>query len=124
MQQSTITGGLPFSKKRISVSQKRQITLPIEFFSSLEIGSEVECYMQNNAIVIRPVRDESGEFDEQILADLITQGFSGTELLEKFKEMRRQIRPAVERLIAEAADAATGKKTFGTYEDIFGPEVK
>ncbi len=124
MQQSTITGGLPFSKKRISVSQKRQITLPIEFFSSLEIGSEVECYMQNNAIVIRPVRDESGEFDEQILADLIAQGFSGTELLEKFKEMRRQIRPAVERLIAEAADAATGKKTFGTYEDIFGPEVK
>lgn len=124
MQQSTITGGLPFSKKRISVSQKRQITLPIEFFSSLEIGSEVECYMQNNAIVIRPVRDESGEFDEQILADLIAQGFSGTELLEKFKEMRRQIRPAVERLIAEAADAATGKKTFGTYEDIFDPEVK
>jgi bifunctional DNA-binding transcriptional regulator/antitoxin component of YhaV-PrlF toxin-antitoxin module len=124
MQQSTITGGLPLSKKRISVSQKRQITLPIEFFSSLEIGSEVECYIQNNAIVIRPVRDESGEFDEQILADLIAQGFSGTELLEKFKEMRRQIRPAVERLIAEATDAANGKKTFGTYEDIFGQEAK
>ncbi len=124
MQQSTIKGGLPLSKKLISVSQKRQITLPIEFFSSLEIGSEVECYMQNNAIVIRPVRNESGEFDEQILADLITQGYSGTELLEKFKEMRRQIRPAVERLIAEATDAAMGKKTFGTYEDIFGPEVK
>ena len=80
--------------------------------------------MQNNAIVIRPVRDESGEFDEQILADLITQGYSGTELLEKFKELRRQIRPAVERLIAEAADAAMGKKTFGTYEDIFAPEAK
>lgn len=122
MQQSTITGGLPFIKKRISVSQKRQITLPIEFFSSLEIGNEVECYMQNNAIVIRPVRDESGEFDEQILADLISQGLSGADLLAKFKEMRKQIRPAVERLIDEANDAANGKKAFGTYEDIFGSE--
>ena len=91
MQQSTITGGLPFIKKRISVSQKRQITLPIEFFSSLEIGNEVECYMQNNAIVIRPVRDESGEFDEQILADLISQGLSGPDLLAKFKEHRLKL---------------------------------
>ncbi|MBF7083412.1 AbrB/MazE/SpoVT family DNA-binding domain-containing protein [Desulfallas sp. Bu1-1] len=106
-------------KKRISVSQKRQITIPIEFFNSLGIEKEVECYLQNNAIVIRPVRECSGEFDEQILADLISQGFSGTELLEKFKEMRRQIRPAVERLLDEALLAAAGKARFSTYEDVF-----
>ncbi|MBU4293647.1 MAG: AbrB/MazE/SpoVT family DNA-binding domain-containing protein, partial [Actinobacteria bacterium] len=40
-------------KKRISVSQKRQITIPIEFFNSIGIGKEVDCYVQNNAIVIR-----------------------------------------------------------------------
>jgi bifunctional DNA-binding transcriptional regulator/antitoxin component of YhaV-PrlF toxin-antitoxin module len=40
-------------KKRISVSQKRQITIPIEFFNSIGIDKEVECYVQNNAIIIR-----------------------------------------------------------------------
>ena len=109
-------------KKRISVSQKRQITIPIEFFSTLGIEKEVECYLQNNAIVIRPVRENLGEFDEQILADLISQGLSGQELLEKFKQMRRKVRPAVERLLDEARLASAGKAQFYTYDDIFGTE--
>jgi len=109
-------------KKRISVSQKRQITIPIEFFSTLGIEKEVECYLQNNALVIRPVRENSGEFDEQILADLISQGLSGQELLEKFKQMRRKIRPTVERLLDEAHLAAASKTQFSTYEDVFGTE--
>ncbi|MBZ4644786.1 MAG: hypothetical protein JG777_275 [Clostridia bacterium] len=109
-------------KKRISVSQKRQITIPIEFFNSVGIEKEVECYVQNNAIVIRPVRESSGEFDEQILADLISQGLSGQELLARFKEIRRQIRPAVENLLDEARLAAAGKSQFSTYEDVFDME--
>lgn len=64
----------------------------------------------------------SGEFDEEILADLISQGFSGQELLSKFKEARRQIRPAVERLIDESRLAAEGKGEYSVYEDIFDPE--
>jgi len=116
-------GENPMIKKRISVSQKRQITIPIEFYNSLGIDKEVECYVQNNAIVIRPVRESSGEFDEQILADLIAQGLSGQELLDKFKETRRQIRPAVERLLDEARLAAQGQASSKTYEDVFGPEA-
>jgi bifunctional DNA-binding transcriptional regulator/antitoxin component of YhaV-PrlF toxin-antitoxin module len=112
-------GGIPMLKKRISVSQKRQITIPIDFFNSLSIEKEVECYIQNNAIIIRPVRESGGEFDEQILADLISQGLSGQELLSTFKETRRQIRPAMESLLDEARFAADGKGHFSTYEDIF-----
>jgi len=70
------------------------------------------------------VRESSGEFDEQILADLISQGLSGQELLEKFKEIRRQIRPAVGKLLEEARLAAVGKAQFSTYEDVFGTENK
>jgi bifunctional DNA-binding transcriptional regulator/antitoxin component of YhaV-PrlF toxin-antitoxin module len=110
-------------KKRISVSQKRQITIPIEFYNSVGIDKEVECYVQNNTIVIRPVRDSGGEFDEQILADLIAQGLSGQELLNKFRETRRQIRPAVERLLDEARLAAQDKASGKTYEDVFGSEA-
>ncbi|HAG11350.1 MAG TPA: AbrB family transcriptional regulator [Desulfotomaculum sp.] len=110
-------------KKRISVSQKRQITIPVDFYNSVGIDKEVECYVQNNAIVIRPVRESGGEFDEQILADLIAQGLSGQELLDKFKETRRQIRPAVERLLDEAQRAANGNAPAISYKDIFGSET-
>ena len=76
---------------------------------------------QRNAVA---QHDDGGEFDEQILADLISQGLSGKELLSKFKEMRRQIHPAVEALIDDAAAAANGKGDFSTYDDIFGAEGK
>lgn len=109
-------------KKRISVSRKRQITIPVEFFNKLGIEQEVDCYIQNNAIIISPVKESSGEFDEEILADLISRGFSGSELLAKFREIRLQIRPAVERLLNDARLAADGKAEYSTYEDVFEPE--
>lgn len=124
MSRVKTTGEDPMIKKRISVSQKRQITIPIEFYNSVGIDKEVECYIQNNAIVIRPVRESGGEFDEQILADLITQGLSGQELLDKFKETRRQVRPAVERLLDEARLAAQGQASNDSYEDVFGTEAE
>lgn len=122
MSQAVRRRGNPMLKKRISVSQKRQITIPIEFYNEVGIDKEVECYIQNNAIVIRPVRESSGEFDEQILADLISQGISGEELLSKFKETRKKIRPAVEGLIKEAELAAKGEENYSTYDDVFGME--
>ena len=122
MSQKVQMGISPLIKKRISVSQKRQITIPIEFFNSIGIDKEVDCYIQNNAIVIRPARESIGEFDEQILADLISQGLSGQELLARFKVARHQIRPAMESLLEEAHLAAEGKTQFSTYEDVFGTE--
>ena len=123
MSQVKTKGENPMIKKRISVSQKRQITIPIEFYNSVGIDKEVECYVQNNAIVIRPVRESGGEFDEQILADLISQGLSGQELLDKFKETRRQVRPAVERLLEEASLAAESHASSDNYKDVFGSEA-
>ncbi|MCE5328972.1 AbrB/MazE/SpoVT family DNA-binding domain-containing protein [bacterium] len=124
MPQTVQKGARPLLKKRISVSQKRQITIPIEFFNNIGIDKEVDCYVQNNAIIIRPVHEDVGEFDEEILADLISQGFSGQELFARFKEMRHQIRPAVKSLLNEAQLAADGKVPFSTYEDVFGTEGK
>jgi len=122
MPQTVKTGEVPMIKKRISVSQKRQITIPIDFFNAIGVENEVDCYVQNNAIIIRPIKNNGGEFAEEILADLISQGFSGAELLQKFKEMRREIRPAVESLLEEAKAAVNGKSPYFTYEDIFGTE--
>ena len=120
MSQKIQKGVSTIIKKRISVSQKRQITIPIEFFNSIGVDKEVDCYLQNNAIVIRPVHENIGEFDEQILADLISQGLSGQELLAKFKQARHKVRPAVENLLKEVRLAAEGKAPFSTYKDVFG----
>lgn len=109
-------------KKRIAVSQKRQITIPIEFYTRLGMDKEVECYVQNNVLIIRPVRDNDGSFDEEILADLIARGLSGEELLTEFKAVRRKIRPAVEALLDDARLAARGKKKAFSYDEIFGHE--
>lgn len=62
------------------------------------------------------------EFTEQILADLIKQGYSGDELQERLKEEQKKIRPAVEALIAEADNIAAGKSEGATFDDVFGTE--
>jgi len=112
-------------RKIISVSGKRQITIPQKYFEVLGFSGEAECILQNNAIVIRPIRENTGnEFSEQILADLIAQGVSGQELLVKFKEMSKNITPAINNLIGEADIIAQGDKKSATMADIFGAEGK
>ena len=59
---------------------------------------------------------------KQILADLIRQGYSGEELLEKFKQTQRKIRPAVEAMLAEADRVAESKSGGYSLEDVFGTE--
>ena len=109
--------------KIISISDKRQMTIPQKYFKALEFGKEAECVLQRNSIVIRPLRKNTGgEFAEQILTDLISQGYSGNELLKKFKEINNKIPSAIKELIKEANQIATGKKNGATISDVFGPE--
>jgi len=119
----TSKGNHSMDKKIVSISSKRQITIPQKFFVALGFHDEAECIMRGNEIVIRPVRVNSGgEFSEQILSDLIAQGLSGNELLERFKEEQAKIRPAVEKMIAEAENIAHGNSEYDTYDDVFNME--
>jgi hypothetical protein len=112
-------------RKIISVSGKRQITIPRKYFEELGFSNEAECIMQNNTIVIRPIRENTeSEFSEQILADLIDQGLAGQELLVKFKEMRKKIVYAMDKIIGEADSIARGEIKGATMADIFGAEDK
>lgn len=109
--------------KKVSISAKRQITIPQKFFTLLGFDDEAECVVRGNELVIRPVRNNSGgEFAEQILADLIAEGLSGDELLKKFKETQKKVRPAVEEMLEDASKAAMSEGGFETYNDVFGSE--
>lgn len=81
--------------------------------------------VRGNELVIRPVKTNTGgEFAEQILADLIEQGYSGKELLLHFKQAQSQVWPAVEKMIGEAERVAASESEYMSYGDIFDEEEK
>lgn len=108
-------------KKIVSISSKRQITIPRKFFDALNFADEAECVVRGNELILRPARTNSGgEFAEHILADLIASGLTGEELLREFKNRQAKVRPAVEAMIAEADKVAVGNGEYYTYDDVFG----
>jgi bifunctional DNA-binding transcriptional regulator/antitoxin component of YhaV-PrlF toxin-antitoxin module len=110
-------------RKIISVSMKRQITIPQKYFEALGFNNEAECILQEGGLLIRPVRDaRGGEFSEQILADLIAQGLSGPELLEQFKQQSKKVRPAVQKRIEEADAFAQSDAGKLSMKELFETE--
>jgi hypothetical protein len=59
------------------------------------------------------------ELAEQIMVDLVTQGYSGNDLREHFRNEVSQIRPAVEAMLAETMRVADSKSEYTSYEDVF-----
>ena len=123
MPTTMVKGRVPMEMKKVSISAKRQITIPQKFFSMLGFDTEAECMVRGNELVIRPVKTNAGgEFAEQVLADLISQGFSGTELLDRFKRAQKEVRPAVEAMMMEAERVAASESEYASYGDVFGGE--
>jgi bifunctional DNA-binding transcriptional regulator/antitoxin component of YhaV-PrlF toxin-antitoxin module len=106
----------PQKVKRVSVSSKRQISIPKEFYEQLHIGDEVVLELFGNYLVLRPVRENFDDFSEEILADLVKEGYTGQELINEFRQRKAQLRPALDSLIEEAM--TKGEKT--TIDDLFG----
>ena len=105
----------------VSITPERQFTIPEKYFSTMGFRNEAECFYQDGGLFIRPLQSTiTGEFAEYILADLISQGYEGQELLTKFREKSLAVRPAVEKLIAEAdAFAKTGEGQV-SMDELFG----
>lgn len=120
---STITGGVVMERKTVTISQKRQFTIPARFFEALGFDTEAECMVRGNELIIRPVKQTSGgEFAEQILADLIAQGYQGDALLSAFKQEQAKVKKAIDSMLVDAKSVAEGKSAYSSYDDIFGSE--
>ncbi len=109
-------------RKIISVSKKRQITIPLQFYKHLKLGSEVECSLEDGKIVIQPLHREPNEFSVEILKDLVSQGYSGKELVKQFETQSKNIKKAVTNMLEEADAIAVGEKKAANFDDIFGSE--
>ena len=107
-------------RKIVSISSKRQITIPQKFFHALRFDSEAECILKNGELVLRPSRPAPAEdFSEEILAELVAQGLSGEKLLAAFREKRAKVRTAVQTMRNDAAKAAKGEGKYATMADVF-----
>jgi len=109
-------------RKIINITGKRQVTIPLKFYEKLRFGKEVECFLVDDAVVLRPLAASDDNFTMEILKDLVLQGYSGNELLAKFAEDRSNIKRAINTLIEEADEIAAGKRMGATTKDIFGEE--
>lgn len=117
-----ITENAVMERKIINVTGKRQVTIPLKFYEKLHFGKEVECYLTDDAVVLRPLSSSDDSFTMEILKDLVSQGYSGDELLAKFAEQSTNIKRAVGLLINEADEIAEGNRKGATTKDIFGEE--
>lgn len=109
-------------RKIINVTGKRQITIPLKFYEKLRFGREIECFLTDDAVVLRPLTAANDSFTMEILKDLVSQGYSGDELLVKFAEWQVGIRNAISVLVEESDEIAAGERDGATTEDIFGED--
>jgi virulence-associated protein VagC len=114
--------GIDHNKRIIRVSGKRQITIPLKYFLSLGLSDQVECSLEDGALVIRPLTQDENEFSVEILKDLVAQGFTGDELIQKFTETSQQIKKAVRSMVEEADGIAAGQRHFAGMADVFGED--
>lgn len=109
--------------KRISVSSKRQITIPLEYCKALNIENEVECIIKDDSIIIRPVIDNAQDnFADLILEDLIKEGYKGEKLLNEFRKRKKQIQNAINDIKDEADKVAEDEAPYSTIEEVFKEE--
>jgi len=104
--------------RRISVSSKKQITIPKDFYDALGIGDEVLIELAENKLIIRPIREDHVDFSDLILKDLINEGYTGEELYEAFKYRKSQLSPALEKMISEERPKAK-TYTLETLKELF-----
>lgn len=104
--------------KYASVSSKRQISIPKAFYDKLGIQDEVTMELKNDRIVIKPVKDHSEDFSEEILSDLIQEGYDKSEILEEFKKRKKKIRPAINRIAEETLE----EKSYASLDEMLDDE--
>ena len=77
--------------KTIKVSAQRHLVIPKEYYDSLGIGEEVTIELHEAQLMIKPVVKVAEDFAENLLEELIAAGFSGEELVAKFKEVKQMV---------------------------------
>ena len=106
-----------YEKKQVTITSKRQFTIPKKFLNELGFDRSAVCSVLDGKLIIEPVTPISGgEFAEQILKELIDEGYNGNELLAEFRIRQAKVRPAVEAMLEDAKNTALGIGEYNPRE--------
>ncbi|MFD1032980.1 AbrB/MazE/SpoVT family DNA-binding domain-containing protein [Metaplanococcus flavidus] len=105
------------AKRRVRVSQQRQLSIPKDFYLALGLTDEAVMEFTGTEIIIRPATFEEVDFSADILQDLIAQGLSGQELLQEFKKIKADIPAALQSLEQETMTQPIIQGSLDDYLD-------
>lgn len=90
-------------KLKITKTEYKEISIPENYFKELDFKEEALVEVSNSTLIIRPTKEvEYVDLSEYILKDLIDEGYTGNELLVKFKEIKEGIPFAINNMAEEA----------------------
>ena len=80
--------------RRVKVSSKRQITIPIDIYERQGFGEYALLTETEAGLIVEPMRlvDNDEELTVKLLRYLIEQGCEGEELLRKYEELKPQFK--------------------------------
>ncbi|MBL4954839.1 AbrB/MazE/SpoVT family DNA-binding domain-containing protein [Neobacillus sp. OS1-32] len=108
--------------RRVKVSKQRQINIPKDFYDALNLSDEALVEFTGKEIVIRPAEYEVVDFSEDILKDLVHQGYSGEELIQRFSRIKSEIPKALDRMKKEAMENPVITGSLDDYLDLVGDD--
>ncbi|MBM4236383.1 MAG: hypothetical protein FJ152_07935 [Firmicutes bacterium] len=77
----------------VSITRKRQFTIPKLFFDALKIGKQAKCYTDGDKLVIEPLRDDYiSEQASLILREIVAENYSGEALLKEFELRKKKLK--------------------------------
>lgn len=92
-------------KKRVSISSRRQFSIPKEYYESLDMSDEAIVELHGNRLVVRPSPKEDfeqSEFIEFIYRDVINEGYQGNDIFDEVNRRKKLIKPAVQSFIDDS----------------------
>ncbi|MFB4166140.1 hypothetical protein ACE1TI_20695 [Alteribacillus sp. JSM 102045] len=110
------------SVRRVKVSRQRQINIPKEYHEALNLEDEAFLEFTGKEIIIRPADPEVIDFSEDILRDLISQGYEGNQLIEEFTRIKSNIPKALDYLKQETMEQPTVTGSLDEYLDALEDE--
>ncbi|SDL32450.1 hypothetical protein SAMN05216216_14216 [Lacicoccus qingdaonensis] len=88
--------------------------------SKFDLPGDLDCLRSNlGSKFDKSKKEDSDDFSEEILSDLIDEGYKGEELKAAFAERRAMLTSAVDNLIEEARNS----KSYDSFEDMLEDTV-
>jgi len=108
--------------RRVKVSKQRQVNIPKDFYDALNLTDEAIIEFNGKELIIRPAEYEVVDFSEDILRDLVSQGYSGQELVNNFSRIKAEVPRALERMKEEALRNPVITGSLGDFLDEVGDD--